>query len=104
MDDFGESILGIIFLVLIWWGISSLWHYFTASNTNDYQTETHTSSPEARRICPEPENPYSYNTGHYTGWEWGENGNSCYGESNSFIEGCEEYEAAESDYEFCLNQ
>lgn len=38
------------------------------------------------------ENPYSPGTGHYAGYEWAERtGRSCSGNSNSFIEGCEEY-------------
>ncbi len=53
--------------------------------------------------CVEPENPYDYDTGHYAGWEWGEEGNYCSGNSDSFAEGCEEYEAAEAAYEQCLD-
>lgn len=38
-------------------------------------------------------NPYSQGTGHYAGFEWAErrSAKSCGGNSNSFIEGCEEY-------------
>jgi len=37
-------------------------------------------------------NPYSEDTGHYSGYEWAEQtGGSCNGNSQSFNEGCEEY-------------
>lgn len=58
--------------------------------------------------CSEPRNPYSYleptidASERYAGWQWGEKGNNCSGNSNSFIQGCEEYEDAESVYEACL--
>lgn len=40
----------------------------------------------------EMENPYSEGTGHYAGYEWAEKtGGICSGNSDSFIEGCEEY-------------
>ena len=52
--------------------------------------------------CAEPENPYSPGTGHYAGYEWAEeHGGDCNGNSNSFNEGCEEYEQQEADYEEC---
>jgi hypothetical protein len=53
--------------------------------------------------CTEPENPYSEGTGHYAGYEWAEKKGSvaCGGSSQSFIEGCEEYETQESEYQEC---
>jgi hypothetical protein len=53
--------------------------------------------------CTEPENPYDEGTGHYAGFEWAEEHNpaSCGGSSQSFIEGCEEYQEQESTYETC---
>lgn len=38
-------------------------------------------------------NPYSSGSGHYAGYEWAERkgGSSCGGNSQSFVEGCEEY-------------
>jgi hypothetical protein len=53
--------------------------------------------------CAEPENPYDEGTGHYAGYEWAqENGSgSCNGSSESFNEGCEDYETQDSEYEEC---
>jgi hypothetical protein len=55
--------------------------------------------------CTEPENPYDEGTGHYAGYEWAEsNGGACGGSSQSFKEGCEEYERQESEYQECEAQ
>ncbi|PYU14826.1 MAG: hypothetical protein DMG37_06405 [Acidobacteria bacterium] len=53
--------------------------------------------------CTEPSNPFSEGTGHYAGYEWAEKNGSgdCNGSSQSFREGCEEYEAQESAYDEC---
>jgi hypothetical protein len=53
--------------------------------------------------CTEPSNPYSEGTGHYAGYEWAEKNGSgdCNGSSQSFNQGCEEYEAQQSAYEEC---
>lgn len=53
--------------------------------------------------CAEPENPYDEGSGHYAGFEWAENNDpgACDGNSESFIEGCEEYENQETAYEEC---
>jgi len=53
--------------------------------------------------CTEPENPYVEGSGHYAGYEWAESSGSgaCGGNSQSFIEGCEEYESQEAEYEEC---
>lgn len=63
---------------------------------------------ETTRDCSdlEPENPYSYGSGHYAGFEWAESKDvsSCGGNSQSFIEGCEEYLIQSEDYVSCLNQ
>lgn len=56
---------------------------------SEYGSSEYGSSESAES---EPENPYSVGTGHYAGFEWAERtGNSCSGNSSSFIEGCEEY-------------
>lgn len=68
---------------------------------DDYQLSG--SSSYGSKNCLEPENPYGSGSGHYAGFEWGENGNSCGGNSNSFIEGCEEYLSQLEDYEKCIN-
>lgn len=53
--------------------------------------------------CTEPVNPYDEGSGHYAGFEWAENKGSgtCGGNSESFIEGCEEYENQEAKYQEC---
>jgi len=53
--------------------------------------------------CVEPENRYTPGSGHYAGYEWAEHngGGDCNGRSQSFNEGCEEYEQQESAYEEC---
>lgn len=52
----------------------------------------------------EPSNPYNIGSGHYAGFEWAESKQPtvCGGNSNSFIEGCEEYLRQEEDYNKCL--
>jgi hypothetical protein len=49
----------------------------------------------------EPQNPYDEGTGHYAGYEWGEEGHTCSGNSTSFIEGCHEHEEQVDKYEAC---
>jgi hypothetical protein len=53
--------------------------------------------------CTEPENPYDEGSGHYAGYEWAESSGSgtCGGNSQSFIEGCEEYENQQAAYQDC---
>lgn len=53
--------------------------------------------------CSEPENPYDEGSGHYAGFEWAERtgAGTCGGNSQSFIEGCEEYQRQEAKYEDC---
>jgi hypothetical protein len=53
--------------------------------------------------CTEPENPYDEGSGHYAGYEWAQSSGSgtCGGNSQSFIEGCEEYESQEAKYQEC---
>jgi hypothetical protein len=55
------------------------------------------------RDCPEPENPFGEGSGHYAGFEWAAESGSgtCNGKSQSFIEGCEEYENQEDEYQEC---
>ena len=72
------------------------------SDKESEKPETHTKNSDAS--CAEPENPYSQGTGHYAGYEWAEeHGGSCDGRSQSFNEGCEEYEDQEAEYEECKN-
>jgi hypothetical protein len=66
-------------------------------NTNEEATALH---------CAEPQNPYDEGSGHYAGYEWAETNNSgdCGDRSQSFVEGCEEYQRQESDYQHCEAQ
>ena len=52
----------------------------------------------------EPENPYGSGSGHSAGFEWGESGKTCSGNSQSFIEGCRAYERQEASYQDCLSR
>jgi hypothetical protein len=53
--------------------------------------------------CTEPQNPYDEGSGHYAGYEWAQDSGSgtCGDNSQSFIEGCEEYESQEAEYQEC---
>jgi hypothetical protein len=70
---------------------------------SEKQTEKQETETKAGDVnCAEPENPYSQGTGHYAGYEWAEqSAGSCNGRSQSFNEGCEEYEDQEAEYEEC---
>jgi hypothetical protein len=65
-----------------------------------------TDEEETPRHCSEPQNPYDEGSGHYAGYEWAETNNpgTCGGRSQSFTEGCEEYQHQESEYEDCEAQ
>lgn len=99
----GGGWLSFIVIIFIIWGVYS----FFKDDSNDVIMQEHPNYETYRdtRDCSvlEPENPYDYGSGHYAGFEWGENGNYCSGNSNSFIEGCEEYEAQDEAYTACLN-
>jgi hypothetical protein len=75
------------------------------SSTSSRSSDT-SEGDKAAPKCTEPENPYSEGTGHYAGYEWAENKGSgaCGGSSQSFIEGCEEYERQETEYQECEAQ
>jgi hypothetical protein len=67
----------------------------TANSNNYYQSERYTNQVE------EPSNPYDDGSGHSAGYEWAEENDvdDCGGNSQSFIEGCEEYVSQKEDYE-----
>jgi hypothetical protein len=107
-----DPIGSLIVIGLVIWGASSLWGWVfndpvptpttSASYSDSYNSGSSYSSDTTDKNCIEPENPYDYDSGHYAGWQWGEEGNFCDGNSDSFIEGCEQYGVAEADYENCL--
>jgi hypothetical protein len=79
--------------------LTSAYIFLLASCDSGSSDEPKTATKEAR-TCPEPENPYSPGTGHYAGYECAEeHGGNCNGRSQSFNEGCEEYEEQETQYE-----
>lgn len=99
---FINVLLGVI-------AIGLTWSFFSKTEEQKiipYKSEpTYTQESKVIRNCTllEPENPYDQGSGHYAGYEWGENGKACGGNSNSFTEGCEEYESQEENYSNCLN-
>ncbi len=97
----GNVVIGILIIVLIIWGLFS---FFKSDDKQGYNNSP-SSSFSSKKDCSslEPSNPYDEGSGHYAGFEWGENGNSCGGNSNSFIEGCEDYEAQEEAYNSCMD-
>lgn len=54
--------------------------------------------------CIEPENPYFPGSGHYAGFEWAEQNDpsSCGANSQSFTEGCEQYQIMLAAHEECV--
>ena len=104
MDDFISSAVSLAFVGLIVWGGFSLWGWAFGDSSSSYESSygQPTSFFRSDEDCIEPENPYDEGSGHYAGWQWGEEGNYCSGNSDSFVEGCEEYESAEAAYEQCL--
>ncbi len=68
----------------------------TPTNSNSYyQSERYDKQVE------EPSNPYDDGSGHSAGYEWAEENDvdDCGGNSQSFIEGCEEYVSQKEEYE-----
>jgi hypothetical protein len=92
--------LNSILLVLMVSGILLVVSCTPSSKSSDSNEESVAHS------CTEPENPYDAGTGHYAGYEWAENHGSgtCSASSESFNEGCEEYETQESEYQECEAQ
>jgi hypothetical protein len=54
-------------------------------------------------VAPNQRTPYDEGSGHYAGYEWAQERGSgtCGGNSQSFVEGCEEYESQEAEYQEC---
>ena len=100
----------IIFIVIIAliWGISSLYSSFKNKKESESVMQEHPnySSYKETKDCGTlaPNNPYNEGSGHYAGFECGAGGNDCGGNSDSFIEGCEDYQTQESAYQTCLNK
>jgi hypothetical protein len=97
----GNGIVGIIIIIAIIWGLYAIFSDDNSSGSS-YESD-YDSSYDSDCSNLEPENPYSSGTGHYAGYEWAENKgvSSCGGNSDSFIEGCEEYLSQEEAFENC---
>lgn len=105
----GNAVIGFILVIAFVWGASSL---FTDEKpySNQYEQSVNNSaslyysSNEYDTNYSEDdtdyENPYDDGSGHFAGYEWAmENDvSSCGGNSNSFIEGCEEYLSQQEGY------
>ena len=82
--------------ILILGGIISITACRSAPPDSSPDLDSHAST------CAEPENPYEEGSGHYAEYEWAENNSgTCDGRSQSFAEGCEEYESQKARYEEC---
>jgi len=97
--------------VLVILAIIALVYVFSGStkNKNPYESETSkvnvVNSSSNKEDCRSPENPYEDGSGHYAGFEWeAENGYECNGNSESFIEGCQEYVRQLDSYNTCLRR
>lgn len=100
-DLFKTILIWFLSIFIIQYLYNFIFNNKSESNYDYIKTSSYGSYKN--KECNPPENPYSDGSGHYAGFQWGENGNSCGGNSNSFIEGCEEYEIQEENYSACLN-
>jgi hypothetical protein len=78
---------------------------FTSCSKNT-EVDATSSETASGKDCSalEPSNPYEEGSGHHAGFKWGEDGHACGGNSTSFIEGCEEFEAQEEAYNTCVSK
>ena len=106
MKNRGNSVVWLLIIIAIIWGIFALFNKDDDYSKQIMQEHPNYETYKETKDCSslEPENPYDEGSGHYAGFEWGENGNSCGGNSSSFIEGCEEYEIQEEAYNACLSE
>ena len=75
---------------------------FLTCCTSSTSSHDGSSGDSEQTACKEPENPYSYGSAEYKGYEWAEeHGRSCSASSTEFTEGCEEYDNQEAEYEEC---
>lgn len=115
MEENNNWITWVIVIALIYGGYG----FFKSDKTSDYEYTPTSNYNTANTIdsfsnsdygnsydnsytedFPEPENPYDEGSGHSAGYEWAEENDvdSCGGNSNSFIEGCEEYLSQQEEY------
>ena len=100
----GISWIGVIFVIIL---VAWAYNHFTAKKIEEnYGHKVETSGVTDKPDCTslEPQNPYDDGSGHFAGFEWGAEGKDCGGNSDSFIEGCDEYQNQENAYQYCLNR
>ncbi len=93
----------ILIIILAVWAYN---HYTSKKIEENYGYKVETTGVTSKPDCTSlaPQNPYSDDSGHSAGFEWGASGKSCGGNSESFITGCEEYQNQENAYQFCLDR
>lgn len=96
---------GIIIIGLLIWGAYA---YFGDSKEKTAVMQEHPNYESYKEtkdcLALEPNNTYEEGSGHYAGFQWGEEGNTCDGNSDSFIQGCEDYESQEAAYSACKSK
>ena len=102
----GEGEIGVIIVIaFIMWGAYS---YFGDSKEKTAVMQEHPNYENYKEtkdcLALEPNNTYEEGSGHYAGFQWGEEGNTCDGNSDSFIQGCEDYETQEAAYSACVSK
>jgi len=106
MDENGNVAGWISFIFIIILAVWAYNHYTSQKIEKDYGYKVETSGVTAKPDCSSlvPQNPYGSDSGHSAGFEWGASGNSCGGNSDSFIAGCDEYQNQENAYQYCLSR
>jgi len=100
-----KNLIGLVVVVLIIWSIASSYNKNQAVDKVLQGHSAYSDYKESKDCSTlEPDNSYSYGSGHYAGFEWGEQGNACSGNSDSFVKGCEDYQSQEYKHETCLSQ
>ena len=94
---------GWLWLVII---IALIW-FWSSSKKSELASVDYSTNNFLSEDCSsiEPDNPYDIGSGHYAGYEWAQERDvsSCGGNSQSFIEGCEEYLYQMEAYGDCIN-
>ncbi len=96
---------GIIIIALMVWGAYA---FFGEDKKKKAVMEEHPNyqTYKETKDCTtlEPSNTYDEGSGHFAGFKWGEEGNTCGGNSDSFIQGCEDYQRQEEAYSACVSK
>lgn len=102
--DFKEVSKGLMWVTVVLVSLAIYYSYFDEKKNDGIYPNIPVNLVNYEEDCSSlvPSNPYNYGSGHYAGYEWGERGNNCSGNSSSFIEGCEEFESQDEVYNSCL--